>query len=97
MNQESFSIYKQQVYNPGSPQPNPKVSPLKSLRKEHNYNFLTVNPENPLKLVFSASKRKASTDSEPSVGPRKIAKTITPDDVKAMTQEVVRQIREGQD
>ena len=54
----SFKDYKEQVYNPGSPNPNPRSSPLRSLPKQPDFDSLSINPSNPLKLVFSASKRK---------------------------------------
>ena len=102
MNQGSFSQYKQQVYNPGSPHPNPRISPLKSLPIDQSspYNSAIVNPKNPLKIVF-CSKRKLSSDSETSPlskpSPKKKFKMMSPEDVKLMTEGIMRQFREGQD
>jgi hypothetical protein len=101
MNQGSLLQYKQQVYNPGSPNPNPRISPLKSLAKDQPspYNSAKVNPINPLKIVFR-SKRKLNSDSESeasSPSPKKKLKMMSPTEVKTMTDGIMRQFREAQD
>ena len=109
MNPGSFKNYKDQVYNPGSPNPNPKSSPLKSLPKQSNFDSLSINPTNPLKLIFSASKRKKSSSPEHTPSPRKKNKTMEPEEIKKLTetitsavsqsvsQAILKSLREGQD
>ena len=108
MNPDSLKHYKEQVYNPGSPNPNPKSSPLKSLPKKSNIDSLSINPENPLKLRFSTSKRKKSSSTERSPSPRKKSKRMEPEEIKkltdniteavsqSVTQAILRTLREGQ-
>ena len=88
MNPGSLKHYKDQVYNPGSPNPNPKSSPLRSLPKQTNFDSLSINPENPLKLVFSASKRKKSSSSESSPSPKKKSKMMDPEEMKQLTENI---------
>ena len=88
MNPGSLKHYKDQVYNPGSPNPNPKSSPLRSLPKQTNFDSLSINPENPLKLVFSASKRKKSSSSESSPSPKKKTKMMDPEEMKQLTENI---------
>ena len=108
MNPDSLKHYKEQVYNPGSPNPNPKSSPLKSLPKKSNIDSLSINPENPLKLRFSTSKRKKSSSTERSPSPRKKSKRMEPEEIKkltdniteavsqSVTQAILKTLREGQ-
>ena len=66
MNQSSFSNYMKQVYNPGSPNPNPKVSPLRSLQKTciSPYNSAKIDPQNPLKIVFGSKRKNPDSDTD---------------------------------
>ena len=88
MNQESLFEYKNQVYNPGSPFPNPTSSPFKALRSTCNSPYLstTPNPENPLKVKISY-KRPRSLEFEGSLSPtspiKKVKMTMKKEDVDA--------------
>ena len=106
MNQGSLSNYKQQVYNPGSPNPNPTLSPLKCLPRtpldNSQYNIVTLDPENPLKLVIgSATKRKLSSDSDSSsnteTSPSKKLRMMTPEDVEKMNETLMNRFKQSQD
>ena len=78
MNQGSLFQYKQQVYNPGSPNPNPRVSPLKTLPKTLSpYNKATINPNNPLKIVFGSKRKHSDPEPEPNPSPIKKCKIMT--------------------
>ena len=87
MHQESLVEYRNQVYNPGSPFPNPTSSPLKVLRSKCNSPYLsTPNPENPLRVKFSY-KRPRSLEFEESLSPtspiKKVKMTMKKEDVDA--------------
>ena len=63
MYQDSLDSYKKQVYNPGSPHPTPKAEPFKTFPKELDFSSAEANPSNPLKITFSA-KRKRPIEEE---------------------------------
>ena len=104
MNQGSLLNYKQQVYNPCSPNPNPSLSPLKCLPRtdpHFQYNSVTINPDNPLKLTIgSASKRKLSGDldssQETDTSPSKRMKMMSPEEVEKMNQSLMQKFQESQ-
>ena len=62
MNQDSLNYYKSLVYNPGSPPPFPVSESFKSFPRYYSYSSTKINPENPLKLTFSAKCKRDSTD-----------------------------------
>ena len=76
MHPESLAKYKLQVYNPGSPFPSPTVEPLQSFVR---------NPDNPLKITFSA-KRKCEFDSPPKSPPKR-SKMATKEEIRDMLKE----------
>ena len=99
MNQESLQSYKSQVYNPGSPNPNPSRSPLKTLRKKQNSPYISsLNPENPLKITLSTCKRKriSSDILEP---PDSLAKKpkMDKEEVKELTENLLERFIAAQD
>ena len=106
MNQGSFLDYKRQVYNPGSPYPNPKISPLKNLpidQSPQSFNSVSVDPSNPLKVVFSSSsKRKLNSarqdcsSPESPTSPQKRIKMMKPEDVKVMNEQLLKQFEDSQ-
>ena len=72
MNQNSLNSYKSQVYNPGSPHPSPQIDPFKTFPKNFDFSSATVNPQNPLKITFSAKRKRASNkDSSLEESPTK--------------------------
>ena len=97
MNQSSFSNYIKEVYNPGSPNPNPKVSPLRSLPKDciSPFNSAKIDPKNPLKIVFGSKRKNPDSDSESDSeslhssqpSPKKKLKMMKEEDVKAFMKE----------
>ena len=80
----SLNSYKEQVYNLGSPQPNPSRSPLKSLPKNDNIDSFEF-PSPAIKAPQTPSrnlKRKCVT-SQLTDSPKKL-KTMTPQQMKEM-------------
>ena len=68
MNQNSFHNYKAQVYNPGSPHPSPRTEPFKKFPKNSDFSSAIPDPVNPLKITFSAKRKRPSemdTESPP--------------------------------
>ena len=95
MNQGSFLSYKEQVYNPGSPNPNPKSSPLKALPKEPNSPFFsTPDPENPLKLTLSCKRKRP--DPNLSKSPSKKLKMATKEEMKEMHEDLIKRFLDAQ-
>ena len=100
MNQESLQSYKNQVYNPGSPNPNPNRSPLKSLPKTQNFPYTSsVNPENPLKITLSTCKRKRISSSSSPETPSSLAKKpkMNKEEVKELTEDLLARFIAAQD
>ena len=96
MNQGSFQAYKNQVYNPGSPNPNPRTSPLRSLPKEQNSPYLsTPDPENPLKITFSC-KRKRPVESPSPGSPKKKPKMATKEEMEEMNEKLLQRFLDAQ-
>ena len=84
----SLTAYKEQVYNLGSPQPNPTLSPCKSLpRKDpsEEFEFSIPEPKTPIKKqpLRTCNKRKIVVNSEISGSPKKL-KTMTPEQMQEM-------------
>ena len=95
MNQGSFLAYKDQVYNPGSPNPNPKSSPLRSLPKEPNSPFIsTPDPENPLKLTLSCKRKRPEPNLSES--PSKKLKMATKEEIKEMNEDLLKRFLDAQ-
>ena len=98
MNQGSFLAYKNQVYNPGSPNPNPKTSPLKILPKEHKspspYSS-TPDPDNPLKLTFSSKRKRAQEAKSPEIQNKK-QKMATKEEIKEMNEDLIKRFLDAQ-
>ena len=98
MNQGSFLAYKNQVYNPGSPNPNPKTSPLKILPKEHKspspYQS-TPDPDNPLKLTFSSKRKRAQEAKSPEIQNKK-QKMATKEEIKEMNEDLIKRFLDAQ-
>ena len=87
MNQGSFISYKNQVYNPGSPNPNPRTSPLRALPKDPKSPspyLSTPNPDNPLRITFSA-KRKREKELKSPESPKKKQKMATKEEIENVT------------
>ena len=103
MNQESFLAYKSQVYNPGSPYPNPSLSPVKPLLSKESKSpySSTVNPENPLKITFSSSKRKRNSGdsdlTESPCSPKKKPKMMSQKEIEKMTENVFQKFLNAQE
>ena len=94
MNQESFLKYKEQVYNPGSPNPNPSISPLKILPKDLQSPYRsTPDPENPLKITLSC-KRKRNNDPEGSSNKKQ--KMATKEEIEEMNEKLFKRFLDAQ-
>ena len=95
MNQESFLKYREQVYNPGSPNPNPSISPLKILPKDLESPYRsTPDPENPLKITLSC-KRKRTNELESSPNNKK-PKMATKEEIEEMNEKLLKRFLDAQ-
>ena len=98
MNQDSLNSYKSQVYNPGSPHPSPTIEPFRAFPKDLNFSSSKVNPENPLKITFSAKrKRDSNEDKSPeSMSPSKKSKMLSTEQANEFFQNLTKQFQETQ-
>ena len=102
MEQESLFSYIKQVYNPGSPNPNPCSDPLKSFSTESSPYNAIVNSENPLKITLSAIKRKRASESDlffspPSSPPIKRVRKMNKEEIDTMTESLLQRFISAQD
>ena len=80
----SLNSYKEQVYNLGSPQPNPSRSPLKSLPKSAEVeDFVFSSPSIQTPVTPSRNPKRKCVTSKLSDSPKK-AKMMTPKEIQEM-------------
>ena len=103
MNQDSLNHYKSQVYNPGSPHPSPVLEPFKTFPKDQSFSLTKKDPQNPLKITFSA-KRKRDSSSEimasnesPTKSPAKKLKMLSTEDTERFFDNLTKKFEERQD
>ena len=102
MNQNSLNSYKSQVYNPGSPHPSPQIDPFKTFPKNFDFSSATVNPQNPLKITFSAKRKRASNkdsslEESPTKSPAKKLKMISTEQANEFFENLTKKFEERQD
>ena len=99
MNQDSLSKYKSQVYNPGSPHPSPVTEPFKGFPKTQTYSSAASDPVNPLKITFSAKRKRQSNNepNSPSKSPAKKLKMISKEDADEFFKKLSKQFEETQE
>ena len=103
MNQDSLNRYKSQVYNPGSPHPSPVTEPFKVFPKDHSFSSATPDPVNPLKITFSAKRKRhfndepSSPTDSPDKSPAKKLKMLSKEDAEAFFNKLNKQFEETQE